>query len=297
MAAYEAKAARAGVLAFKPHSVFLREHGLGRWSHQRHALTTAPLKGFEVVMPKAEVAAPVVQQDYTQELIEVVELLSKQPAYKRTFDEVVDYCAAVVKPLPAEDQERVLTQLVGMIDSSNIIATVEQAEEARRAEAAAAFKASFQEVSWANMLEAEEARIQALKSPEELAAERRIAAAKAAAEEIAKAEAEAARKRQFIASNKNNSLRLGNLPYGIKESVLRENFEEFGHIISIRIPLDKEGWTRGFAFLEYADPASAAKAFLYYQEIELEIEDLTTRVEFTASELKKGGPRGGPRRH
>ena len=297
MAAYEAKAARAGVLAFKPHSVFLREHGLGRWSHQRHALTTAPLKGFEVVMPKAEVAAPIVQEDYTQELIEVVVLLSKQPAYKRTFDEVVDFCAAVVKPIPAEDQERVLTQLVGMIDRSSIIATVEQAEEARRAEAAAAFKASFQEVSWASMLEAEEARIQALKSPEELAEERRIAAAKAAAEEIAKAEAEAARKRQFIASNKNNSLRLGNLPYGIKESVLRENFEEFGKIISIRIPLDKEGWTRGFAFLEYADPASAAKAFLYYQEIELEIEDLTTRIEFTASELKKGGHMGGPRRN
>ena len=284
MAAYELKAARAGVLAFKPHSVFLKEHGLGRWAHQRHALTTAPLKGFEVVD----------QQDYTQELIEVVELLRTQPAYKRTFDEVADYCACVVRPVPAEDQERVLTQLVGMIDDSNIVATVEEAAE----EAAAAFKASSQQISWANMLEAEEARIQALKSPEELAAERRIAAAKAAAEEIAKAEAEAARKRQFIASNKNNSLRLGNLPYGIKESVLREHFEEFGKIISLRIPLDKEGWTRGFAFIEYADPASAAKAYLAYQEIELEIEDLTTRVEFTSSELKKGGPRGAqPRRH
>lgn len=290
-AAYEVKAARSGVLAFKPHSVFLREHGLGRWAHQRHALTTAPLKGFVVVEPVAPV-----QKDYTQELIEVVVLLSKQPAYKRTFDEAVDFCAAVVKPVPAEDQERVLTQLVGMIDSSSIVATVEEAAEARRQEAAAA-AASFQEVSWASMLEAEEARAQALKSPEEIAAERRLAAAKAAAEEVAKAEQEATRKRQFIASNKNNSLRLGNLPYGIKEAVLREHFEEFGHIISIRIPLDKEGWTRGFAFLEYADPASAAKAFLYYQEIELEIEDLTTRVEFTASELKKGGPRGGPRRH
>ena len=276
----EAKAAHAGVLAFKPHSVFLRQHGLGRLSHQRHALTTAPLKGIEVV--KEEV------KDYKPELVDVVAMLAKAPAYKRTFEEVVDFCCAVVQPIPLEDRERVLTQLCDMIDSSAIVATAEEAAAQRSAEAKAA---QATQVSWAAMMEAEEAAAMARKTPEELAAERRLAEAKRAAEEVAKAEAEAARKRHFISSNKNNSLRLGNLPYGIKESVLRENFEMFGRLISVRIPLDKEGMTRGFAFLEFADPADAAKAYLFHQEIELEIEDLTTRVEFTASELRKGGLR------
>lgn len=279
----EAKAAHAGVLAFKPHSVFLRQHGLGRFSHQRHALTTAPLRGLEIVK---EV------KDYKPELVEVVTLLSKAPAYKRTFEEVVDFCCAVVQPLPVEDRERVLSELCTVIDSSAIVATAEEAAAARRAEAAEAAAAQmkhFEEINWANMMEAEEAAIRARKTPKELAAEAAAAEARRAAELAARAEQEAARKRQFISSNKNNSLRLGNLPYGIKESVLRENFEEFGRVISVRIPLDHEGWTRGFAFLEFADPADAAKAYLYYQDLPLEIEDLTTRVEFTASELKKGG--------
>lgn len=299
-AVYEAK--HKGVLAFKPHSVFLKEHGLGRLSHQRHALTTAPLKGIVVAEPEP-VAEPVI--DYKDDLVAVVMLLGKEPAHKRTFDKVAEFSADVIRVLPVGDQERVLAELCDMIEKCDLIATPEQASKSlaeERRELSRRVNPIFYavergDISWAHLVEAEEARIRAMKTPEELAAEAAAKAKRAEEDARACAAAEVQRRADIIRNNKNNSLRLGNLPRGIKEETLREHFGPYGRIVSLRIPLKKgTSETRGFAFIEYSHPADAAKALYAFNDSPLTLhesykspdgfeseKDRLVTVEFTSS--------------
>jgi RNA recognition motif-containing protein len=59
----------------------------------------------------------------------------------------------------------------------------------------------------------------------------------------------------------NTKLYVGNLPYSVTESALRELFAPAGEIVSVAIITDRDtGRPRGFAFVEMADAASAQKA-------------------------------------
>lgn len=267
-----------GVLAFKPRAVVLKQ------------------------LAAATAAKP---KDYVQEVIEVVQLLAKEPAHKRTFEKVVDFCADIVRVLPEGDRERVLTELCDLIDRSSVVATAEEASRSQYEERVSAARRRNAyinaidrgDITWAALAEAEEARIRAMKTPAELAAEAAAKAVRAATDATEAAQAEIKRREQLIKSNKNNSLRLGNLPRGIKEETLREHFGPYGRIMSLRIPLKREtGETRGFAFIEYSSPADAAKTFYAFTDNPLTLhesykspdgyeseKDRLVTVEFTSS--------------
>ena len=51
---------------------------------------------------------------------------------------------------------------------------------------------------------------------------------------------------------------VGNLPYDVTESDLRDFFQPVGELSSVIIPMDRDtGKPRGFAFIEFADQAQA----------------------------------------
>jgi RNA recognition motif-containing protein len=54
---------------------------------------------------------------------------------------------------------------------------------------------------------------------------------------------------------------VGNLPYDVTEPDLREFFSSVGPLSTVIIPVDREtGKRRGFAFVEFSDPAQAEEA-------------------------------------
>jgi len=54
---------------------------------------------------------------------------------------------------------------------------------------------------------------------------------------------------------------VGNLPYDVTEPDLREFFSSIGQLSTVIIPVDREtGKRRGFAFVEFTDPAKAEEA-------------------------------------
>ncbi len=59
----------------------------------------------------------------------------------------------------------------------------------------------------------------------------------------------------------NNKLFVGNLSFKTTQQDLEELFAEYGEVISVAIPLDRDtGKQRGFAFVEMANQASAEAA-------------------------------------
>ena len=57
---------------------------------------------------------------------------------------------------------------------------------------------------------------------------------------------------------------VGNVPYSLTESELRDAFEEFGQVTSVTILTDREtGRSRGFGFVEMPNQAEAAAAVAY----------------------------------
>ena len=54
---------------------------------------------------------------------------------------------------------------------------------------------------------------------------------------------------------------IGSLPYNLQESELKEFFEEYGEVTSVKIITDKfSGRSKGFGFVEMSDDAQALKA-------------------------------------
>jgi cold-inducible RNA-binding protein len=91
------------------------------------------------------------------------------------------------------------------------------------------------------------------------------------------------------------NLFVGNMSFQTTESDLRALFEPFGQITRIHIVQDREtGQPRGFAFVEIADDAEAAKAIaaLNGKEVAgraLKVNEATPRPE-------RGGSGGGSRK-
>ncbi len=72
---------------------------------------------------------------------------------------------------------------------------------------------------------------------------------------------------------------VGNLPYKTMESELRDHFSQAGAINSVDLMLDKfTGKSRGFAFIEFANPADATKAVEMFHNKEFQGRALTVNI-------------------
>ena len=57
------------------------------------------------------------------------------------------------------------------------------------------------------------------------------------------------------------SVFVGNLPYEVSQDDLKQVFQEYGTVKSVRLPTDREtGKVRGFAFIEMASDAEETEA-------------------------------------
>jgi cold-inducible RNA-binding protein len=87
-------------------------------------------------------------------------------------------------------------------------------------------------------------------------------------------------------------LYVGSLPYSIDEDQLRELFEPFGQLESVRIINDKfSGRSKGFGFVEFADNEAAMEAIA--QVNGKEVEGRTLIVNEARPEVKREGGFGG----
>ena len=86
---------------------------------------------------------------------------------------------------------------------------------------------------------------------------------------------------------------VGNLPYSVAEEDLREIFEEYGEVASVKIISDKlTGRSKGFGFVEMDDDQEAQKAIE-----ELNNADLSGRnIKVNESRPRSNDSRGGGNR-
>jgi RNA recognition motif-containing protein len=92
---------------------------------------------------------------------------------------------------------------------------------------------------------------------------------------------------------------VGNLPYDTNDVELREHFSQVGPLASVFLPVDRDtGRPRGFAFVEFADPAMANAAIQRLNNQPFKGRPLSVS-EARARESRPGGPPaagGGPPR-
>jgi RNA recognition motif-containing protein len=87
-------------------------------------------------------------------------------------------------------------------------------------------------------------------------------------------------------------LYVGSLPYSVDENQLRELFEPFGQLESVRVINDKfSGRSKGFGFVEFADGEAALEAIA--QVNGKEIDGRTLVVNEARPEEKREGGFGG----
>lgn len=93
-----------------------------------------------------------------------------------------------------------------------------------------------------------------------------------------------------------NRLFVGNLSYQTMENDLQEYFSQLGPVTSVNLMLDKfTGKSRGFAFIEFADPAAAQKAVDTFHGKEFHGRALTVNIARPREERPARGEFGGPR--
>lgn len=226
------------------------------------------------------------------------------PASQRTESNLVDKLVDLARTIPKKHHEAFITQMASLIEKCNLVAP-------KTVEIDPVLKAQYDQIkhnwhqsivtnpitrmihdrswTWANAVEAEDNMYPERKAERE-------ARAKALADEEAQREMDKQaivlehiqKCQRLIKENRNPSLRLGNLYRGVTEEALKTAFAEFGRITRINVPKSREtGETRGFAFVDFASPQDAAKAFIAHNDIPLILEGETVRVEFAASELRK----------
>ncbi len=72
---------------------------------------------------------------------------------------------------------------------------------------------------------------------------------------------------------------VGNLSYQTAESDLQNYFAQAGSVTSVNLMLDKvTGKSRGFAFVEYANPEEANKAIEQFHNKEFQGRSLTVNI-------------------
>ena len=90
----------------------------------------------------------------------------------------------------------------------------------------------------------------------------------------------------------------GNLPYNVVEEDLREIFEEYGDVASVKIINDKlTGRSKGFGFVEMDDDNEARKAIEELNNAELSGRNIKVNESRPRSNDNRGGGGGGGRRN
>jgi len=64
-----------------------------------------------------------------------------------------------------------------------------------------------------------------------------------------------------ICGDPEKTIFVGNLPYSLNESMIEKSFRIYGKIEKIRLIYDKEGKSRGYAFIEYKSKDDAKEAY------------------------------------
>src|SRR5204862_528159 len=80
--------------------------------------------------------------------------------------------------------------------------------------------------------------------------------------------------------------------WGVSEQIIRDLGIKYGEVASVRLPLDFEGRTRGFGFIEYNDEECAQKAIDGINGYELDGRQLRA-AEASGTRSEGGGGRGG----
>jgi len=84
---------------------------------------------------------------------------------------------------------------------------------------------------------------------------------------------------------------VGSLPFSLKENDLKEYFEEYGEVASVKIISDKfSGRSKGFGFIEMPNDEQAKKAIEELNGAEIEGRTIVVNK---AEERKEGERRGG----
>ncbi len=90
---------------------------------------------------------------------------------------------------------------------------------------------------------------------------------------------------------------VGNLPYNVVEDDLREIFEEYGEVASVKIISDKlSGRSKGFGFVEMDDDQEAKKAIEELNNAELSGRNIKVNESRPKSNDSRGGGGGGGNR-
>ncbi len=96
-----------------------------------------------------------------------------------------------------------------------------------------------------------------------------------------------------------NRLFVGNLAYQTMENDLQEYFSQAGTVTSVNLMLDKfTGKSRGFAFIEFANPADAQKAVETFHGKDFQGRALTVNIARPKEDRpprREGGGGGGYR--
>ena len=88
-----------------------------------------------------------------------------------------------------------------------------------------------------------------------------------------------------------NKLYVGNFPYSVDESQLRDIFSAYGEIEELALIKDREtGRSKGFAFITFASQQAAEKAL---EQNGKEIAGRQLKVNLAQEKESKGGSRGG----
>lgn len=89
-------------------------------------------------------------------------------------------------------------------------------------------------------------------------------------------------------------LYVGSLPYSVNETQLRELFEPFGGLESVRLILDKfTGKSKGFGFVEFESDESADKAIQEMHGKEIDGRALVVNEARPEAPRERGGFGGG----
>lgn len=281
------------------------------------ALPTAKYGGAlafkpSMVMYNAQAAKKAAAEETRECVMDFLYEVAELPERFRTESNLAERLAAAAKRLPKSQQMSFLEQASSSLEATSLIipdpAPLAPEEVARFAELKQQYQKfimtdKFQYMmncgawSWFHAAEKEDEMFPEKKAEREARAAAAMAAEAMAEEERRSKEALAAeqtkRNEMQIVTNKNPSLRLGNLYLGVSEDVLREHFGIFGKIVRVNIPKNKEtGDTRGFAFVDFANPADAARAYIALNETPLVLRKAAVRVEFAATELRSA-PKGG----
>jgi RNA recognition motif-containing protein len=87
---------------------------------------------------------------------------------------------------------------------------------------------------------------------------------------------------------------VGSLPFRIEESELKQYFEEYGEVSSVKIIIDKvTGRSKGFAFVEMPDDAAALKAISQLNGAEIGGRTAVVNQAEERRERPSGGGGGG----